>query len=1686
MKNSLETAGGHQHPVKRSSGPVARRFGVRWPSLRRLGVLFVTALCLARANAQVGDYGDAPDPGYPSRASNGGPVHEVVTKEWLGPTNSATTTEGDSVQVNADADDAGAYVVDYAAQLFFLARLSHDGTEPATVRYLNVLIDLNTNGVWEGTANEWPIQNYAFSFYDIFPAGFNSGWVMLAIQSTNQAANYLGKWTRVTLSTQSVPNGNGAWGILARGETEDLVLAAAPITKPTLRPNVPAKFVPVASVFRHGVLHAADVANNDDAHLVFRFPVDGRPPCQYSLRARRVSDNPAGNPYNGGIPAAALDLPALGAGWTAWSPWIGVNCPDPGDPPVRVAITGGFAPGVGDSDFRFQVRQRYDPDGEAVFVDSGDVNLDGRFTVGDLVWNVNTITVDGPVTTAVQAKNTANNPSSSPYPVLSHIETKHEQLNFAGNGGTFSGDIPWPNGFPGDKGNNFIVSASTFAAIPPGTWSVGFGSDDGGSLNLPGITFTSKVGQDANGQALAGPSEIMYYSPRGHAWTYGVLTTGPGMTTANITTSFYEYGGGDTFEVALRSGTGVPNTLLANNVAGWALFAPTGPAPGESVVYVAGRGDIGWQDASALNPLEIQNRVLSSPNDVTPGLTWAIWSTSGNPGNLAGVQAAIASRPSAIGPFKNSGGSSWWTGSSWFPGIAKYPFEIIDQPNGSGSFNGVDNENYIASATGEILIPESGTFRFKDGVDDFFFLGIDLNQDSLVNPATEAVINDNNWTDFLGSANGGSPIVSRTFTGIPPGGRWYKIQIYMSEGAFGDQNVLYWDYDLRDYDFDSIKLNDAPGFPSVQNQPETYPDNDMVPDTHLRGSGAPQCESADLVCNLGVGLTGEKRTYVFDLDCQTGFSDQLYFDNPNPAVYTTYFNLDGATITLNLINPANLTPGRIFNIFEVDEITGSPVWNLPSGQSWSLNVNNGNLTYVGPTPTAPPTITQQPVSMIVTQGGVATFNVGVTGAPPFSFQWYLDGVAIPGATNSSYTIPDVQIAHAGIYKVEINNVAGSVISDPVRLSSPLTRRADVNLVADVQAPVSVSLGSNIVVTITITNTGLSNAASVEVVTTQPPGTTLMNMNNPHGERATHGTDITMQFGMLTPGQSKSATVGLRGDQSGVRHVFVRAHLPGEVDRDLTDNVADGEFFVSAEPNSVDLSILSLETSTVSPIAGVPYTYSITIQNLSSFPATNVYFEIDALTPAIIFTGGTSSAGPLAISPSVVRGALGTIESFQAVSNTLNAVGNFPCQPAEIVARLQSSSPEWLIDNNLAYSSVDIRPWRLDVQRSGLDIQLSWPAAGSNNAMLEVNTNIGNLALWMPSTSGGFSNNGAIITYTIPATNPATFYRLRFAESLPTNSVSFHQLDLTQDGVRHPFSEWGQADVAYGGYQSNSVLYLNISRGSNWVIQNVPLPTPSDNAWVTNSVSFPLAEYGSMVTNGNFGWSLRTNTTTSPPAINESNTVVRPRPKDLNSGIIGNQVVYHPPQDMYSTLVRTVGVARAWQSFPSFEQGTNECAPGAILNSLTYLNNQHHLNIASNFLTMDAMKDATSWTRFGCFGSILFIDGWSEDKDEYMQANSLPIETIRSTTSFTDAITALQQTNDVEIEMEGHAAVVVGIVALTNGNYQLVLLDDGRQGKEGGLGVYVVLYDAHTGYLIGSNWSAFPKFLNFIIERPKRP
>jgi uncharacterized delta-60 repeat protein len=81
-----------------------------------------------------------------------------------------------------------------------------------------------------------------------------------------------------------------------------------------------------------------------------------------------------------------------------------------------------------------------------------------------------------------------------------------------------------------------------------------------------------------------------------------------------------------------------------------------------------------------------------------------------------------------------------------------------------------------------------------------------------------------------------------------------------------------------------------------------------------------------------------------------------------------------------------------------------------------------------------PVFDVHPVSHLVLPGETVTFTASAKGTAPISYQWRLDGIAIPGATQSTLTVTDVQPPEVGTYDVLANNPLGAVSSRPATIT----------------------------------------------------------------------------------------------------------------------------------------------------------------------------------------------------------------------------------------------------------------------------------------------------------------------------------------------------------------------------------------------------------------------------------------------------------------------------------------------------------------------------------------------------------------------------------------------------------------------------------------------------------------------------
>ena len=136
------------------------------------------------------------------------------------------------------------------------------------------------------------------------------------------------------------------------------------------------------------------------------------------------------------------------------------------------------------------------------------------------------------------------------------------------------------------------------------------------------------------------------------------------------------------------------------------------------------------------------------------------------------------------------------------------------------------------------------------------------------------------------------------------------------------------------------------------------------------------------------------------------------------------------------------------NVAKWDGQTWLPLGDGLDGQGWSIAADGtnvyvgGEFTYAGENPSyqfgiwndRAPNIWSPPLDgQIVTAGTDLTLNASAAGTQPITYQWFLNGVAIAGATNSAFTKTNMQSADMGNYTLLVSNIYGAVLSDPASI-----------------------------------------------------------------------------------------------------------------------------------------------------------------------------------------------------------------------------------------------------------------------------------------------------------------------------------------------------------------------------------------------------------------------------------------------------------------------------------------------------------------------------------------------------------------------------------------------------------------------------------------------------------------------------
>jgi uncharacterized delta-60 repeat protein len=143
----------------------------------------------------------------------------------------------------------------------------------------------------------------------------------------------------------------------------------------------------------------------------------------------------------------------------------------------------------------------------------------------------------------------------------------------------------------------------------------------------------------------------------------------------------------------------------------------------------------------------------------------------------------------------------------------------------------------------------------------------------------------------------------------------------------------------------------------------------------------------------------------------------------------------GENLTYQWLFNGNPIAGATNSILEINNTQAVNEGNYQVVVTGLCGTVSSNIVTLALDLNALPQILVQPESLTGCSGGDVILSVLSNGV---DFQWQRNGVNIPGATSAILTLPDIQMAQAGNYRVVVSNDCGTTISNiaVLNISSP--------------------------------------------------------------------------------------------------------------------------------------------------------------------------------------------------------------------------------------------------------------------------------------------------------------------------------------------------------------------------------------------------------------------------------------------------------------------------------------------------------------------------------------------------------------------------------------------------------------------------------------------------------------------------
>jgi subtilisin-like proprotein convertase family protein len=309
-------------------------------------------------------------------------------------------------------------------------------------------------------------------------------------------------------------------------------------------------------------------------------------------------------------------------------------------------------------------------------------------------------------------------------------------------------------------------------------------------------------------------------------------------------------------------------------------------------------------------------------------------------------------------------------------------------------------------------------------------------------------------------------------------------------------------------------------------------------------------------------------------------------------------------------------------------------------------------------------VSTPPASLTKCPGDSATFSVIATGTS-LSYQWFKGVNALPGATNSSLTLTNVNTASAGSYSVSVSGACGA----PVTLSAALTVN-DSLAVATPPASLTNCPGDSATFSVGATGTGLSyqwfkgtNALSgatngtltLSNVSAASAGSYSVTVNGACGAPVAVSATLTMNESLavatppasLTKCPGDSATFSVSATGTGLGYQWFKG-----------TNALSGATGSSVTLSNVTAASAGSYSVTVSGTCGAPVTLSATLTVNEPVTIDPMLPQTNCLGGPIAFNAVTHGTGPFTYvwikHGKVLPGATGSL--LQIISTTILDAG----------------------------------------------------------------------------------------------------------------------------------------------------------------------------------------------------------------------------------------------------------------------------------------------------------------------------------------------------------------------------------------------------------------------------------------------